>query len=96
MIERRGFLRLAMGAVALMGTLGVPRGVLERARTWVVYGSGQDGDMVLTPNQMLDDSRRYEALDYGFPIAHPRLEIYAVRTLQLPRALDPDTDRRTS
>jgi hypothetical protein len=84
---RRGFLRLAMGWVALMGTLGMPRLILERARTWAVYGNGHDGDLVLESDTVLspDRARRYETLEFGGAVTPPNLEIYLVRTLRFPK-----------
>jgi len=93
-IERRGFLRLALGAIGLAGTLGIPGRILERARTFIVYGSGEDGDLTLAADQVLSDVRRYEALDLGRPVSHPRLDMYVVRTLALPRALGPENSER--
>lgn len=87
MMERRGFLRLAMGVVGLGAALGVPGPILERARTWVVYGNGQDGDLILSANTVLADSRRYKAMDMGLSFESVKLartvEIYWVRTLRV-------------
>lgn len=86
MMERRGFLRLAMGVVGLGAALGVPGPILERARTWVVYGDG-DGDLTLSANTVLSDSRRYKAMDLGMRFESVKLartvEIYWVRTLRI-------------
>lgn len=60
-MNRRGFLRLLAGGVAAFRALGFPTTKIERS----IFGSGSDGDLVLSDPQTMPESfhRAYDALD---------------------------------
>lgn len=60
-MNRRGFLRLLAGGAAAFRALGLPTTKIEKS----IWGSGYDGDLVLSDNMTLRKSmhKAYEKVD---------------------------------